>query len=109
MGLEVHALLFDAPQLCQGEYLEAAAIGENGAIPVDEFMQTAHFPDHRVRGPQMQMIGVAELHLAFQFLEIHGGNAALDGTGSAYIHETGCLKGTVYGIHRASPGKSLLL
>ena len=41
MGGEGDALLLDLAQLCQGKDLKAAAVGEDGAIPAHEPVQSA--------------------------------------------------------------------
>ena len=50
-------------------------------------MQAAHFPHHLIGGTQMQMVGVAELHLAADVLQILSAERALDGTLGAHIHK----------------------
>ena len=59
MGLEVYAFLLNAPELCQGKHLKAAAVSENRTVPVDEFVEPPHFPDYGVGGAKMQVVGIA--------------------------------------------------
>ena len=57
-------------------------------------MQPAQLPHDIIAGAQVQMVGIAQHHLTFQFLQVKGGNTALDGRSRCYIH-----KGR--GLHRA--------
>ena len=50
-------------------------------------MQASHLADDPVAGPEMEVIGIAQLDLAADFLQVVGGDAALDGRLGAYIHE----------------------
>ena len=63
MGLEFYSLLTDGSQLCQGKYLEAAAVGENRSIPPHKLVQAAQCFDLFIAWTQVQMIGVAKLYL----------------------------------------------
>ena len=63
MGGKGDALLLDFPQARQGEHLEAAAVGENGAVPTHKLVKAAHLPHHVVAGPQVEVIGVGKLDL----------------------------------------------
>ena len=107
MAVEVrgkgHALLGDLAQLCEAEHLESAAVGEDGAVPAGELVQTAHLCHQLVAGTQMQMVGVAEHDLRTDVLQVMGRQAALDGTGGGNILECGCLHRAVYGLELAPP------
>ena len=94
MGGEGHALLPDVPQLGQGEHLEAAAVGEHGAVPAGEGPDAPQSPDRLVTGAQVEVIGIAELDLASQLLQVIGGDRPLDGSGGGHVHKAG-------GLHRA--------
>ena len=82
------------PQPGQGEHLEAAAVGEHGAVPAHEPVQAAHGLHHLVPGAQVEVVGVGQLHLAADLLQIQGGHRPLDGPLGAHIHEH-------RGLHRA--------
>lgn len=75
-------------------------------MPVHELMQSAHLMHNLVSRAQVQMIGVAKLHLALQIFKIDGRDSAFDGCGSSYIHKEWCLNGAVYSFKDASSGIS---
>ena len=102
VGSKIHALLLDFPQRGQAEHLKSAGIRQNGAVPGHKFVQSPHLAHHRVRGAQMQMVGVGQLHLAPDVLQILGAQRALDGTLGADIHEHRRLYGAV-GAGKFSP------
>ena len=87
MGGEIHAFLLDLPQTGQAEHLKSAGIRQDRTVPGHELMQTAALPDQLVRRPQVQMVGVAQLHLTTDILQILSAESALDGTLGAYIHK----------------------
>ena len=104
VGGKLHSFLRDAPKHRQREDLEAAAVGEDGTIPVHKLMQSSHIPDYLIAGTDMEVIGIAKLHLAVQLLQIQGGNTALDGGGGSHIHKSGSLDGSVDGFKYAPAG-----
>ncbi len=108
MGIELHAFLRDFPQLRQGKYLEAAAVRQNGTVPAHEAVKPPLTADHALSGAYMKMIGVAQLHLAVELLQIIGRDAALDGGGRAHVHKGGRLNGSVNRYEFCSPGAALL-
>ena len=88
MGGEGHPRLGDLPQPGQGKHLKAAAVGEHRAVPLHKAVQPPHLPDHPVpRGPQVQMVGVGQLHLTADLLQIVGGHRPLDGPLGAHVHK----------------------
>ena len=50
----------DLAHVGEAEDLEAAAVGEDGAVPVHEAVQAAQLGDELVAGPQGEVVGVAE-------------------------------------------------
>jgi hypothetical protein len=54
VGLEGGALLGDFALLRQAEHLEAAAVGEHGAVPGDEAVQAAQLPHQLLSGRSMR-------------------------------------------------------
>ena len=71
-------------------------------------MQAAHLLDHIVAGAQMQMIGVGQLDLAADVLEIKGAEPALDGRLGAHVHKHRCLHHAAVGAAElAPPGAAL--
>ena len=108
MGIEADALLLDLPQLGQGKDLEAATVGEDGAVPVHELVQAAHLLDQRVAGAHMKVVGVGKLHLAADGFQVVGGEGAFDGPLGAHIHEHRGLDGAVGRFQLSPAGLALL-
>ena len=54
----------------------------------------------------MQVIGIAQHHLALQLLQVISGNTALDGSRRRHIHKGRRLHRTMYGGKRSPPGCS---
>jgi len=91
---EVHALVAHFAQLGEAINLEAAGVGEHGARPADELVQSAHAADGFVSWPQVEMVCVAENNFSAQPLENilrNGFNRA----GGAYGHEDWGFDGSV--------------
>ena len=108
MGVEADALLLDLPQLGQGENLETAAVGENGAVPVHEPVQAAHLLDQSVAGAHMKVVGIGKLHLAANGFQVVCREGALNGPLGAHIHEYRGLDGAVGRLQLAPAGLALL-
>ena len=107
VGGEGHPLLPDLPPAGQGEHLKAAAVGEDGAIPAHELMKSSHLPHHIVAGAQVQVIGVGELDLAADLLQVQGGHRPLDGGQGAHVHKDRGLGGAVGAGEHPPPGPAL--
>src|SRR5208283_5129580 len=60
MRAEANAFVGDLAELAEREDLKAAGIGEQGARPTDETVQSAHAADGLVAGAEIKMVGVAE-------------------------------------------------
>ena len=69
-------------------------------------MQTAETVNEVIAGTDVQMIGVGQLDLTVQIVEIHGGDTALDGGTGAHIHENRRFNGAVYGLKPSAAGAS---
>lgn len=89
MGAEKHALFCDLAQITEAEDLEAAAVGEDWAIPVHEAVETAELTDKLMPWPQIQMIGIGKNDLRFCVFELVG-RQGLDGGLGADRHEGWC-------------------
>ena len=50
-------------------------------------MQAAHFPHDLVCGPQMQVVGVGQLHLTADIFQILRAQRTLDGALGAHVHK----------------------
>ena len=75
MRTEFHAVRFDFADFGEAENLEAAAVGENGLVPVHEFVQPAGGADDVEAGAQIEMIGVAENDLRAHLVAVRAGRA----------------------------------
>ena len=82
-----YAFLLDLAQGRQRKHLKAAGVGQHRTVPAHEFVQTAHLLDDLVTRTDVQMIGVRQLNLAAQLLEIECVNRTLDRTRCADILE----------------------
>ena len=105
---EIYALLLYFAELRQRKDLKSAAVGKYGLVPVHELVEPAQLVDYVIAGAQVEVIGVAQLHLGFQPLQVDGGNAALYRCGGAYVHEERrfyrAVRGVEYAPARASLG-----
>ena len=69
MRLEPHAFVgLDLACVAEGEDLESAAVGEDGAVPAVEPVQSACRFNHLHAGTEIKMVGVAEDDLCFHFI-----------------------------------------
>ena len=109
MGVELDALLRDLAQLCQGEDLKAAAVGQDGPVPGHESVQPAEGFDQLVAGAHMEMVGIGKLDLAADGLEIRRRERPLDRALGADVHENRCLYGPVGGCKFAAACAAFLL
>ena len=97
VGGEGDALLGDLPQSRQGEHLEAAGIRQNGTVPVHHFVEPAQSLHHVIPRPEVEVVGIRQLDLALEVLQIVGADRPLDGSLSAYVHKDGGLDHTAVG------------
>lgn len=107
VGGESDALLGDLSQSGQGEHLEPAGVGENGAVPVHKLVEAAHLLHNAVTGTEMEMIGVGQLNLAAHILQVVGRHCALDGALGADVHKNRGLYRAVGAGKHAPPGSAL--
>ena len=108
MGGKINAFLLDSPEGCQGENLEAAGVRQDGPIPVHELVEAPHLPDEPVTGPEVEVVGVAQLDLAADLPEVERVHAPLDGGLGAHVHEHRGLDHAAVGTGKlAAPGAAL--
>ena len=100
-----NAFLLDLAQLIQAEYLKAARVGENGARPRHEAVQSAQFSDLLDAGPQIEVISVGEKDLNAEFFQSVLGNA-LDRGQCADRHEDRSLDFAVRSEQASTAGGS---
>ena len=76
VAAEVGALLGELAVVAEAENLEAAAVGEDGAVPAVELVQSARPGDYVHPGTQIQVVGVAQdylgVHGIVQLVRVHG-------------------------------------
>ena len=108
VGGEGDPLLGDFPQAGQGEDLKAPAVGEHGAVPVHKFVEPAHLADYPVPGAQVEVVGVGQLHLTANLLQIVGGHRPFDSPLGAHIHKHRGLDHPVGAGEGPPPGPPLL-
>ena len=65
--LERHAVGVDLARVAQAEHLEAAAVGQNGAIPGHEAVQPAQVADSLVARAKVEVVGVGQHQRRPQF------------------------------------------
>ena len=109
MAVEVRgegdAFLLDLAQSRKGEHLEAAGVRQDRAVPVHELMQSAHLAYHVVTRAEMEMVGVGQLDLTAELLEVQRAHAALDRRLRADVHENRRLHLAAVGaLEFAAPG-----
>jgi hypothetical protein len=92
--LKRHALVVDAGPRCQAEDLETATVGQNGALPGHEPVQTTQLRHRLGAGAQGQVVGIAEQDLHAQCGELVGPQP-LDCGLRTDGHEHGCIDHTV--------------
>ena len=109
VGSEGDPLLGDLPQAGQGKDLKAPTVGEHGAVPVHKFVKPAHLADNAVPGAKMEVVGVGQLHLTADLLQVVGGHRPLDGPLGAHVHEHRGLDHPVGAGEHPPPGSPLLL
>ena len=101
---EPAAFLGELADRSEGEDLEAAAVREDGPIPMLELVQAAGLPEGVQAGTEVEVVGVAEddlgLDVLFQVPVIH----ALDGADGAHRHEDGGADLPVVGGDHARAG-----
>ena len=70
VAVKRNALFFYLSELCQRENLKSAAVGQNGSVPMNELVKSARFRDKFVAGSDVQMICVAQKHLATERFQV---------------------------------------
>ena len=63
MRAELHAVVGELERVGEAEDLEAAGVGEDGAVPVHERVQAAGVAHDVGAGAQVEVVGVGEQHL----------------------------------------------
>ena len=101
VALEGTALFRQLANAGKGEHLEASAIGQDGAVPTAESVQTAGFFQYLCAWSEIEVIGVAQndlcLNLFFEVADID----ALHASHCADGHEDGRLDLSVVGGYQS--------
>jgi hypothetical protein len=109
MALEYYTLFGDLAVGGEGEYLEAAAVGEYGAVPVHEAVEAAGGFHGFHAGTQIQVIGIAQDNVGvYLFLQVLLGNGLYAAHGS-YGHEDGGFYPAVAGGDGAGTGGGAII
>src|SRR5450755_814932 len=66
---EGDAFFANFAKIVEAENLEAAGVGEDGAIPRHEAMQTAHLANGLDSGTQIKMVGIGQENLDAEFFQ----------------------------------------
>lgn len=93
----------DLAHLTEAEYLEAAAVGKDGLLPVHELVKASGFLDQIVAGTEEQVIGIAENDLRAHIVELFR-RQRLDGRLRTDRHEHRCLERTVRSTQDSGTG-----
>lgn len=86
MGAKCDSIFGDFAEFAEAEDLEAARIGEHGAIPANKFVESAEFADQIMARAEVEMVGIAKNNLRVQFFQNVLGNG-LDGTDGSNRHK----------------------
>ena len=87
VGLKGHALIVNFAGLAEAKDLKAAAVGEDGAVPLHKVMQPTQIAHQFVAGAQIEVVGVAEnkgCAQCNQFIGAHRFDSALGANGGEY-------------------------
>jgi len=103
VGAKGDAVVGDFAEFGEAENLEAAAVGEDGAVPAHELMEAAEFANEAGAGAEVEVVGVAENDLCADFVELSRGGG-FDGGLRADRHEGGGLDRAVGGAEAGAPG-----
>ena len=109
VGVKIDPLLLDFAQSCQRKNLKSAGVSQDGPVPGHELMESPQLPDHLITRAHMEMIGIGQLHLGLNLLQIGCGHGSLDSPHRPHIHKHRCLNGAVNGFQNGPLGPSLLL
>ena len=97
---EAHAVVGELAELLVGEDLEAAGVGEDGAVPAHEVVQAAHLGHEVGARAHGEVVGVGEQDLGAELAQ-GGGHEPLDRRLGAHGHEDRRGDVTVRGVQDA--------
>ena len=102
MRLKGHTFLLHLANTRERKHLKATTIGQNGAIPAIELMQSSNGFQHLQAWAQIEMIGVAQDDLRLHLIAHIAQMACLYCTCRAHGHEYWSLNRAVAGSEQAS-------
>ena len=105
---ERHALFLDLAQLCERKHLKTAGIGQDRTVPGHEFVDAAELAHDFVARAQMQVVGVGELDLCADALQILSAQRTLDRRLRADVHKDRRLDRAVRARKFPAPCRALL-
>jgi hypothetical protein len=82
MGLKLNPFLGNFDQGVKAENLESSTVGEQGMVPVHEFVQPSEPTDPLLPGPQVEMVGVGKDDFRSHLLKLFRGQGFHCGLGS---------------------------
>ena len=103
VAAEARPLLVDRPVVREREDLEAAGVGEDGAVPAHEAVDPAHAPERLRARPEHEVVGVREDDLGAEGADVVGREAG-DARARPDGHERRRLDGAVGGREGAAAG-----
>ncbi len=101
MIVKLHAFFGDLADPGEGEDLEAAAIGEDGFVPVCKLVQSAGSTHDLHARPHKEVISVSQNDLCTERLQLHGMDSFHRGL-RADGHEDGRLDRAMRGVQPAA-------
>ena len=102
MRTELDAVLLYLATFREAENLVAAAIGEDGLVPTDEFMETPTTGDQPIPRPQHQVICITKDDARANFVQV-ARRQRLNSTRSADRHEHRCFDFAVCCLEDSTP------
>ena len=108
VAVKRNALFFYLSELCQRENLKSAAVGQNGSVPMNELVKSARFRDKFVAGSDVQMICVAQKHLAAERFQVVRADGAFYCARGSHVHENRRLHRAMDGLEFAETRVSFL-
>src|SRR5918994_1776845 len=90
MALELDPVLLDPAKTFERKHLKATRVGEHGSVPGGKAVQAAHGLHHRLSGPQVQVVRVAQDDLGTGAANVLCAESPHD-TVRAYRNECGSL------------------
>ena len=98
MGIEIYAFFFDLSKTRQRKYLKSTGVCQDRFVPYHKFMQSAHLFYNLITRSYVKVIGVGQLHLCADLLQILGRYCSLDCCCRSDIHKNRGLYHAMHGV-----------